>query len=185
MKTSKKVIIFSSFFATVGLIGTTSVLLSSCGQTANVETPPENNAPITPNIPSIPNIPNNGNTNNGNNNSNGNNNDSTTPDDNNGNIGQDPEQKPNPDQNPDQLPPGTKPELNPTELTRLRSLPTDLDVVNSYDDIKKDFLNFDNQKTWSLYNTNANNLSAQDTYIANSGNTLKLRMQMLYTQNEN
>ena len=66
MKTSKKVIIFSSFFATIGLIGSTSVLLSSCGQTANVETPPEN-APIPPNIPSIPND---GNTGNGNNNSN-------------------------------------------------------------------------------------------------------------------
>ena len=69
MKTSKKVIIFSSFFATIGLIGSASVLLSSCGQTTNVETPPEN-TPITPDVPSIPN---NGNTNNGNNNSNSNN----------------------------------------------------------------------------------------------------------------
>ena len=40
MKTSKKVILFSSIFATIGLIGTTSVLLSSCGETTSVDTPP-------------------------------------------------------------------------------------------------------------------------------------------------
>ena len=185
MITSKKVIIFSSFFATVGLIGTTSVLLSSCGETTNVETPPENNAPTNPNIPSMPND---GNTNNGNNNSNSNNNETITPDvnnGNNGNNGQGPEQKPNPNPESPETKPDVKPELNQIELTKLKSLPEDLDAINSYSDIKKDLLNFDNQKTWTLYNTDANNLSAQPMYIANSNDTIKLRMQMLYTQNEN
>ena len=181
MKTSKKVILFSSIFATIGLIGTTSVLLSSCGETTSVDTPDKPNTPDTPNITNVPSNPGNNsggtitpddNVNNGNN-GNQNNNGSTTTPDNNGSNGNGNSQSP------------SLPSTPTIELTKKEATPEDLDLISSMDSIKEDFSNFDKKQTWSLYNTDSNVLAGQNVPIVNSNDTLKLRAQMLYTQCEN